>query len=90
MKALPDFPTKMQFYKNKNKIKRDLNKERTNLNLQYEKRKEFGKVQLINNEQNKRSQLNSSRFQKQNEFKSIRSTLSHQSNNRQILENSLS
>jgi hypothetical protein len=77
MKALPDLPTKMQFYKNKNKIKRDLNKERTNLNLQYEKRKEFGKVQLINNEQNKRSQLNSSRFQKQNEFKSIRSTLSH-------------
>jgi hypothetical protein len=62
MKALPDLPTKMHFYKNKNKIKRDLNKERTNLNLQYEKRKEFGKVQLINNEQNKRSQLNSSRF----------------------------
>ena len=57
MRALPDLPAKMQLQENQNTIKRDLNKERINLNLQYEKRKEFGKVQLSSNIENKRNQF---------------------------------
>jgi len=60
MRALPDLPAKMQLQENQNTIKRDLNKERINLNLQYEKRKEFGKVQLSSNIENKRNQFSGS------------------------------
>ena len=60
MRALPDLPAKMHLQENQNTIKRDLNKERINLNLQYEKRKEFGKVQLSSNIENKRNQFSGS------------------------------
>jgi len=60
MRALPDLPAKMQLQENQNTIKRDLNKERINLNLQYEKRKEFGKVQLSSNIENKRNKFSGS------------------------------
>ena len=60
MRALPDLPVKMQLQENQNTIKRDLKKERINLNLQYEKRKEFGKVQLSSNIENKRNQFSGS------------------------------